>query len=104
MLAVVHESHFSLRKFVADALHLAGFGARVEAPVKKKRWHAKFAQSPVIKVLVRALNQVSDSQPGTAVSARHVLPVVIPMVLLEQTACFFSEVFWMRRKAFKKTS
>lgn len=61
MLAVVHESHLSLRKFVAHALHLAGLGARIEAPVKKQRRLTKFAQSSVIKILVRALNHVGDS-------------------------------------------
>ena len=104
MLAVVHESRLSLRKFVAHAFHLARFGARIVAPVKKQRWHAKLIQPAIVKIFVRLLNHVGDSQPGSAISARHVLPIVISMVLPEQLACFFSEVFWVRRKPFKKTS
>ena len=55
MLAVVHESHLRLRKFVAHAFHLARFGARIEAPVKKQRRHAKLTQSAVVKIYVRSL-------------------------------------------------
>ena len=104
MLAVVQESHLGLRKFSVHAFHLARFSAGIETPVKKQRWHAKLAQSSVVKILIRAMNHVGDPQPGAAVSARHVLPMVISMVLPEQFACFFSEVFRMRRKPFKKTS
>ena len=43
MLAVAHESHFSLRKFIMHAFHLAGLGARIETPVKKQHRHAKLA-------------------------------------------------------------
>src|SRR6266850_2265855 len=104
MLTVVHESHLSLRKLVAHAFHLARSSAGIETPVKKQRWHAKLAQSSVVKILIRAMNHVRDPQPDSAVSARHVLPMVISMVLPEQFARFFSEVFRMRRKPFKKTS
>ena len=104
MLAVVYELHLSLRQFVAHALHLTRFGARIEMPMKKQRWHAKFVQSAIVKVFVRLLNLVRDPQPGSAITARHVLPVDISMVLPEELACFFAEVFWIRCKAFKKTS
>src|SRR6266446_2793066 len=104
MLAGRHESHFSPRKFIAHAFHLAGFGARLEAPVKKQRRHAKLTQPAVVKIFVGALNHVGDSQPGTAVTARHVLPVVISVILPEHLACFFAEAFRMRSKPFKKTS
>ena len=104
MFAAVHESHLSLRKFVAHAFHLAGFGARIKAPVKKQRRHAKFAQPAIVKIFVSSLNLVGDPQPSSAVTARHVLPVTFSVVLPEQLTRFFAEVFRMRRKPFKKTS
>jgi len=58
MLAVVHESHLRLRKFVAHAFHLAGFGARIEAPVEKQRRHAKLTQPAIVKIFVRSLSLV----------------------------------------------
>jgi len=70
MLAVV-PNRISFEEVRCGRVPSRRLGARIEAPAKKQRWHAKLASRPC-KILVRAMNHVGDSQPGTAVTARHV--------------------------------
>jgi len=58
--------------------------------VKKQRRHLELAQPPIIQILVRPLDAVSDPKPNRAVAVQNCCPARFTVVLSKHPARFFA--------------
>src|SRR5437879_1590937 len=104
VLAGGDELHGSARERLPHAVHFARFGAGVKTSMKKQRRHLELAQPPVIQILVRARDAVSDSKPNRAVAAQNCCPARFTVVLSKHPSRFVAQFLWMRRESLEKGS